>query len=391
MSVRAAVAVGALVASVALPGAWGARSALAAPADCQIKPGVASAGVPWAQTRLDFQRAWTVTAGRGVTVGVVDTGLDVSHPQLQGVHVRQGVDVVDAHESSSTVDCEGHGTMVTAIIAAQHVDGEAFTGVAPDATVVPIKQTASSQKPGTADGLARGIEAALHRHVQVINLSVVVQEPTPALEQAVRDAARADVVIVAAAGNFATQGNPVTYPAAYSTKYPNVIAVGAVDDHDRVWQNSEHGSYIDVVAPGVGVETPSAIRGYQNNDGTSFATPYVTGVVALVRSADPHLTAAEVRGRLETTADAPPASVPDPFYGYGEVNPYLAVTAVRDDAPPASATRPARPLPAPAAPAPPDRHLQHLALGLAAGLLGLAVLTAVAAFVFRGAGRRPVT
>jgi type VII secretion-associated serine protease mycosin len=386
----AAAAAGALIACCALPGVVAPAAARAS--DCAIKPGVASGGVvPWAQTRLGFQRAWTLGRGAGVVVAVIDTGLDTVQPQMKGIRTQPGVNVVNAGRSGSTVDCDGHGTMVTSIIAAQPVAGEGFVGVAPEATIVPIKQTDNSDdRNGNADGIGRGIRAAIAKGARVVNISVSVQASSPLLEQAVREAAQRGVVLVAAAGNFAQNGNPPTYPAAYSTRYPNVIAVGATDAHDLVAPFSESGDYVDVVAPGVQVPTVSALTGYARNDGTSFAAPFVTGTVALMLAAHPALTPAAVRSRLQATADAPPANVPDPRYGFGVVNPYLAVTSVRDGTAPALSSSPARPIPAAAAPRPPDRHLQHLALGVTAGLLGLAVVVVTAAAVLRGPrARRP--
>jgi membrane-anchored mycosin MYCP len=383
-----ALAAGVTVGVLGLPGAL--AGAAADVASCSIKPGVpAGSAIPWAQNRLNFQRVWPVTTGAGVLVAVIDTGLDKSHPQLRGVATRPGTDVVSSKPSASTVDCDGHGTMVTSIIAAQHVNGESFVGVAPGATILAIKQTDSSQQGGggDADGIGRGIEAAIKAHAEVANLSVFVQAASPLLDKAVADAANAGLVIVAAAGNFAQNGNPATYPAAYSTKYPNIIAVGATDTQDVIGPFSEFGNYVDITAPGVGVETPSALSGYAKNDGTSFAAPYVTGTVALMLAANHGMSAAEVRNRLEATADPPPASVPDARYGYGIVNPYLAVTSIRDDAPAPASTSPPRPLPARAAAPPADRHLQHVALAAALVLLGLAVLAVVGAAVLRGQRR----
>ncbi len=396
MRLLAALAAAALVAGPTLPAEAAAPHA-ATRADCSIKPGVPSSGVPWAQTRLGFQRVWPITTGAGVTVAVIDTGVDAGppprgatyHPQLRGVHVRAGTNVVSSTPSGSTVDCDGHGTMVTSIIAAQPVAGEPFAGVAPGATILPIKQTESSHdNNGDADGIGRGIEAAIAAHARVANLSVFVLTPSPLLERAVADAARAGLILVAATGNSGQNGNPRTYPAEYSRKYPNVIAVGATDAHDTIAPFSEYGDYVDITAPGAQVETASALTGYLRNDGTSFAAPFVTGTVALMLAAHPELSAAAVRDRLEATADAPPASVPDQRYGFGIVNPYLAVTSIRADAAPPASTAAAPPVPVRAAPPPPDRHLQHLALACAAALLGLAALVAVGAAVLRGPRRR---
>jgi membrane-anchored mycosin MYCP len=385
----AGLLVGALGLTVAIRSGGMARAAPVSTA-CQVKVGGPLAGTPWAQNRLDFQHAWSITTGQGVVVAVIDTGLDRRHPQLRSVHVAQGVDVISGAPRQHNVrDCDGHGTGVTSIIAAQRVQGVSFAGVAPGATIVPIKQTNTrSDRSGTAAGIARGIEAAIAAHARVANISVTVTTPTAALRAAVTRAARANLVIVAAAGNDGQSDNFAAYPAAYSTRFPNVIAVSASDAQDAIGKFADTGDYVTVAAPGVGVETPAPIQGYLSQDGTSFAAPYVTGAVALVLAAHPELTAAEVRNRIEATADRPPATVPDAHYGYGIVNPYLAVTAIRDDAIAVPNASSAPPLPARAAAPPADQHLAHVALASAVLLLVLAVLAVLAATgaaVLRGA------
>jgi membrane-anchored mycosin MYCP len=137
----------------------------------------------------------------------------------------------------------------------------------------------------------------------------------------------------------------------------------------------------------VKVIVPAPIFGYTELDGTSFAAPYVTGTVALVLGAYPNLTAEQVRNRIEATADRPPVSVPDRTYGYGIVNPYLAVTTIRDDSLTAPPTQKGAPLPVQAAPPPADRHLAHVALVSAIVLLGLTLLASAGAAVLRGRRR----
>lgn len=395
MRARAAGLVVLLVAGIGLSGAPAAATpagvAPSTPTCEPLKRGGALTDTPWAQTRLNFQRAWQVTAGRGVVVAVIDTGLDTRHPQMRDARVVQGRNVIPGFAPTNTIDCSGsgHGTSVTSVIAAQHLEGVPFAGVAPDATIVPIKQTNSgSDNTGKAAGIADGIDAAIAAKARVVNISVTVPHPDPELRAAVARAAKANLVIVAAAGNDGQGNNFPAYPAAYSTDFANVIAVSASDVKDVIGKFSDTGNYVTVAAPGVGVVVPAPFSGYTKVDGTSFAAPYVTGTVALVLAAHPSMTAAEVRNRIEATADRPPATVPDPKYGYGIVNPYLAVTAVRDDVAAVPSARPAAPLPAPPIAHPADRHLAHVALASAVVLLGLAVFAATVAGVLRGQSRR---
>ena len=376
-----------LVVSAGLGG--GAGLALAVPrayADpptaCKVTPGTADPRtMPWAQKRLGFQKVWPITDGQGVRVAVIDSGVNRDQAQMAPIHYSDGANVLGGgFRADDTRDCYGHGTAVTGIIAAPKIVDVAFLGVAPGVTIVPIKQS-NQQNDGTAEGVAAGIEAAIAANVRVINISWATKVDVAVMRDAIAKAEAHDIVVVAAASNDAQSGNLAAYPAAY----PTVLAVAATDDQDQVAKFSETGSYVDLAAPGVKVEAPAPKSGYQLQlDGTSFAAPFVTGTVALVRAAHPQLTAAQVRARLEATADPPPGqTVPSQAYGYGTVNPYLAVTAVRDDA--AIAPRPRKQIPLPAgAPQPrPDRHLEHLALGIATMLLGLAVVAGLTAAVVR--------
>jgi membrane-anchored mycosin MYCP len=357
-----------------------ASPAQAAPATCNVKLGGPEPGdVPWAQTRLGFDRAWTVTQGAGVTVAVIDSGVNTEQSQMRLIHYVPGANVIAGAGPTDTRDCVGHGTAVAGIVAAPQVRTIAFTGVAPKASIMPIKVT--DQNQGIApQAIADAIDAAIAAHVGVINISIATSSDVASLRQAIDRAEAHDVVVVAAASDDGANANQTAYPAAY----PTVLAVAASDRQDAVANFSGTGRYIDLAAPGVKVETPAPKSGYLPQDGTSFAAPYVSGAAALVRAAHPQLTAAQVRARLEATADPPPGlTVPSPQYGYGIVNPYLAVTAVRDDS--AAAPPPAKPQ-AIAPPPPrviPDRHLQHVALAVGVALLGLAILAWLGAAVVR--------
>lgn len=332
---------------------------------------------PWAQQRLAPERAWPLTRGAGVTVAVIDSGVDAHAPGLAGPgKVLPGVDELGGPDAR--VDCVGHGTLVAGIIAASAVPGTRFAGVAPDAAVLPVRQSVGQADPDGVAHLTRAVRDAVARHVAVINISITLAAPDPDLARAIADAEAHDIVVVAAAGNDQTQGNAPEYPAAF----PGVLAVGAVDQTGARADFSETGTQVSVVAPGVAVTGPGAGVGelVTGARGTSFSAPFVAGVAALVRAYRPQLTAAQVVRRIEATADRVAGAVPDPRYGWGVVDPYAAVTAVLpgESGPVAAPASDEPPVTLPASAPPPDRSRGRAAVlvGVVAG--GLAAMVAAA-------------
>jgi membrane-anchored mycosin MYCP len=288
---------------------------------------------PYPIQRYRPDRLAPLSTGRHVTVAVIDSGVDASHPQLAG-HVRRGLDLLH-HQPRADRDTSGHGTAVAAIIAGRHVPGVAVQGLAPDATIVPIRVSerpeAAEPDPasaGSAATLAHAIRDAtdlVSDHHGVINISATLDAgPDPAVADAVRYAADHDVVIVAAVGNRgdAQHGNPTPYPAAYR----GVVGVAAIGPDGTRAPSSGHGTFVDIAAPGTAVPSAYPGGGYCVQDGTSFATPFVTATVALIRSRWPALSAPEAVRRLLGTADPAPGGPRSDGYGHGIVNPYRALT-----------------------------------------------------------------
>jgi membrane-anchored mycosin MYCP len=293
----------------------------AGPERCTPPSGQVQKAIPWAQNRLTPKRVWPLTRGEEVVVAVIDTGVSASVPQLTG-KVLPGFDVINPGGGRADDDCFGHGTFVAGIIAAEPRAGTGLSGVAPGARILPIRQ-ANSAQDGTAAGMATGIRAAVDGGADIINISASSFFPSPALQDAVSYATVNDVLIVAAASNEAQEGNPKAYPAAY----PEVLSVGAIDRDGNISEFSETGDFLDLVAPGVNIAGLSRLGGgHVEDSGTSYAAPFVAGVAALVRAYHPELTAAEVKRRLELTADHPGTVLPDKKAGWGVVNPYAAVT-----------------------------------------------------------------
>ncbi|MDG6101041.1 type VII secretion-associated serine protease mycosin [Dactylosporangium aurantiacum] len=272
----------------------------------------------------DHRKLTPLADGRGVTVAVIDSGVDARHPQLQGV-VRAGPDQLDG--GGSLVDCVGHGTGVAGIIAARPVPGSPLHGLAPGATIlalrvselVELEDGTTAGRRGTPAGVAAAIRAAVERGAGVINLSLVSYQDSADVREAVRFAVAHDVVLVAAAGNRFAEGNRTPFPAAYE----GVIGVGAVGPDGQRLPGSQTGPYVDLVAPGGRIVTTATPQGLTTVEGTSFAAPYVAAAAALLRQYRPEMTAAQVAARLAATADGGAAG---PGFGAGVLNPYRALT-----------------------------------------------------------------
>ncbi|QGN45827.1 type VII secretion-associated serine protease mycosin [Micromonospora sp. WMMD558] len=279
--------------------------------------------VPWPQQRYAPERLAPLATGAGVTVGVVDSGVDSRHPQLAG-RVRAGTDLLDPG-GDGTRDCAGHGTGVASVIVAARQDGVAFHGLAPQARILPVRVSEQQVVDGRESGrtvsardFARAIRWAVDNGAEVLNLSVVLYVDNPAVRDAVAHALARDVVVVAAAGNLHESGDPRPYPAAYA----GVLGVGAIGVDGVRSSFSQVGPYVDLVAPGSDVVTAAPGQGHHRAEGTSYAVPFVAATAALLRQYRPDLDATEVAERILATTDPAPGA----GYGAGVLNPYRALT-----------------------------------------------------------------
>ncbi|HEX2774673.1 MAG TPA: type VII secretion-associated serine protease mycosin [Micromonosporaceae bacterium] len=377
-------------AALAVP-APAAPAAAAAPA-CSSPQAAAptQADVPWPQKRYAPERLEALATGVNVTVAVIDSGVDARHPQLAG-RVLAGRDYLDGRDAR--IDCAAHGTAVASIIAARPREGAGPRGLAPDATILPVRVSELEIIEGEQSGrtvaaaqFAQSIRWAVDHGADVLNLSVVLYRDDPAVRRAVAYAIAKDVVVVAAAGNLHERSDPVPYPAAYD----GVIGVGSIGPDGTRSSFSQVGPYVDLVAPGGDVDAAAPVGGHQKANGTSYAAPFVSATAALIREYRPDLPAAQVAARILATTDPAPGGKPT-AYGAGVLNPFRAVT----DTVAAAAPRPAstlRRLPADSATlarAQRREESRENSLRLAAavgGLAGVAVLVAVV--LPRGAGRR---
>jgi membrane-anchored mycosin MYCP len=324
-ALQAAVALGVAAAGgvVAPPAMATARppAKAAAGVDNCAAAGEQIRAVSWPQEMLGLQRVWQFSRGGGVTVAVLDSGVDAGHPQLAG-RVEPGFDAL-AGSGRADNDCLGTGTQVAGVIAARQVTSVGFAGVAPSVRILPIRVIGDQRSGGAVadpDVLARGIKAALDLDADVIAVSTVTYTDTPALRAAVASAVDQGVNVVAAVGDRGDDsgGNPPPYPATYQA----VTGVGAIERSGARWSKSQHGRYVDLVAPGAEVVTLQRAGGMTTADGTALACGFVAGVTALVR-ARRDIPASKIRQMLSATAV--PAASPEE-YGKGVVNPYAAVT-----------------------------------------------------------------
>lgn len=327
----------------------------------------------WPLQRLDAAEAWRLSQGAGVTVAVLDSGVDADHPDLAG-RVLPGADFVagrgDGRRDLDTA--RKHGTAMAAMIAGDASDRAGTAGLAPAARILPIR-VHDAQRPVPSEAMARAIRYAVDHGAGVINISLAGPAPLPGEEDAVRYAQQRNVLVVAGAGNSGSAGNPRLYPAAY----PGVLAVAAVDARDRPWPHSQRGPQIVLAAPGVRVGSPGP-EGYGLASGTSDASAYVSASAALVRSRFPRLTAAQVAHRLTRTATG--AGRWDGRVGYGVVQPVAALDADFPELPlPAAGPLSARP----GVRWPSEESLPWGALGALASALGLFVLVTLVALVLR--------
>ncbi|MGC5031599.1 type VII secretion-associated serine protease mycosin [Micromonospora sp. DT229] len=292
---------------------------------CEAPPAPARpvSAVPWPQQRYAPERLHSLATGSGVTVAVVDSGVDRRHPQLTG-RVLTGTDLLDPG-GDGTRDCVGHGTGVASIIAAAPRDGTGLRGLAPKARILPVRVSEQQIVDGQGAGrtvapadFARAIRWAVDNRADVVNLSVVLYADHPAVREAIGYALARDVVVVAAVGNLHGSGDPRPYPAAYE----GVLGVGAVGADGVRADFSQVGSYVDLMAPGSEVLMAAPGQGHHRAEGTSYAAPFVAATAALLREYRPELSAPEVADRLMATADPAPGN----GYGAGVLNPYRAVT-----------------------------------------------------------------
>jgi type VII secretion-associated serine protease mycosin len=290
----------------------------------------------WGLSAMHTEQAWGTTKGKGVTVAVLDTGVEADHPDLDG-NVLPVKDMIGFGAREGDRSWARHGTAMAGIIAGHGHgpgDSQGVMGIAPEASVQPVRviledgdAARSRARSSRGNALADGIRWAADHGADVINLSLgddsASAHPEPSEDEAVQYALRKGVVVVASAGNGGEKGDHVSYPAAY----PGVIAVTAVDRYGTRAAFSTRRWYATVSAPGVDIVIADPDHKYYEGWGTSAASAFVSGAAALIRAAHPGLTPAQIKKLLEDTARNAPAGGRDDSRGFGFVDPAAALDA----------------------------------------------------------------
>ncbi|MDH5545567.1 MAG: S8 family serine peptidase [Gammaproteobacteria bacterium] len=293
--------------------------------------------VQWHHQHVHTPFAWDIATGSNVVVAVLDTGVQVDHPDLAG-NLLSGFNTAD--DSTNTIDVVGHGTKVAGVIGAIAGNSIGVVGMAFNASILPVRVTNDSTGNAYLSDIAQGIAWAANNGAKVINISYGVSG-----SKTVDDAALAfrDLggVVFVSAGNSGTD-------LGYSDQQ-GLIAVSASDSNDNITSWSSFGNYVDLIAPGLGIWTTATGGSYGAPSGTSFSSPVVAGIAALLISVNPTLTAAQVEQILEDSATDLGTTGWDSRYGHGLVNAQAAVQAalnMEGQTPTPTTPTPTEPLPA---------------------------------------------
>jgi hypothetical protein len=282
----------------------------------------------YANAKLRLPQAHTLAHGANVTIAVIDSGIDVKHPELANA-IADNFDALGSKEGPHV-----HGTGIAGAI----VSHARLMGSAPEARILAIRAfgAAPNGAESTSYVILKGLDHAAAHGAQIVNMSFAGPKDG-LIERAIAATVAKGIVMVAAAGNAGPKSPPL-YPAANA----NVIAVTATDAQDRLFAASNRGSHIAISAPGVDIFLPAPDEKYQMTSGTSFSAAYVSGLAALMLERNPALKPGEVHAILMKTARDLGAPGRDDLFGAGEADAFAAVSAVAPAMPVATASdRPA--------------------------------------------------
>ena len=277
------------------------------------KPAIEGDAAQYAVAQLRLPQAHTLARGMNVTIAVIDSGVDVRHPELAN-SVADSFDALGSSEGPHV-----HGTGIAGAIVAH----ARLMGSAPEARLIAIRAFGAGSKgaESTSYVILRGLDYAAEHGAQIINMSFAGPKD-PLIERGIAATAARGILMVAAAGNAGAKSPPL-YPAAN----PNVIAVSGTDAQDKLFAASNRGNHIAISAPGADIFLPAPDEKYQITSGTSFSAAYVSGVAALLLERNPALRPSDVRAILTKTARDLGAPGRDDQFGAGEADAFAAVAA----------------------------------------------------------------
>ena len=276
--------------------------------------------IDWGLQSLGISELWRQTEGEGIKIAILDSGIDDRHPDLAGA-VVDGKDFTNS--SFGVYDRLGHGTHVAGIVAARsnHIG---VIGVAPKSELF-IAKVINEDGKGNSEIVAEAVEWAVEKRVDVISLSLGSQNPNDRLHEAICVAVSKNIIIIAAAGNCGSYyWSTINYPACYK----EVISVGSINRERQRSAYSAGGEELDIMAPGEEVYSCYPMGMYAKLSGTSMATPFVSGVVALClakhhqhKGETPCTNYVQMREHLRDHAIDLGKIGPDPLHGYGLIDP----------------------------------------------------------------------
>ena len=286
----------------------------------QMTPTDPQYGSEWHLATIQAPAAWDIATGSGITIAVLDGGVDSTHPDL-AAHIVPGWNFYD--NTSNTSDVNGHGTKVAGVAAAIGNNGVGVAGSAFNAKIMPMRISDSAGSLTYYSIVANALTYAADHGARVANISYIISNVSTVQTAAQYMRNKGGVVV-------ASGGNTGAYDASPNTS--TILTVAGTDSADQRASWSAYGPIIDVAAPGVGIVTTTVGGGYGAVSGTSFSSPLTAGVVALMLSANPALQPSQVDSILTSTADDLGTPGRDDYFGYGRVNAARAVAAAKSAA-----------------------------------------------------------
>ncbi len=273
--------------------------------------------IPWGVERI---RATSLDCtGKGVKIGVIDTGINTRHPDLYR-NIKGGVRTLDY--GWDYLDDNNHGTHVAGIIGAAD-NSIGVLGVAPESSIYSIKALDENGK-GYLSDIIEGLEWAMENGIDIVNMSIGANATNESFTEAIKAASAAGLIMVASAGNNGPNMDTVTYPA----RYKETIAVAASDRENRIADFSSRGREVDLAAPGVDIDSTLKSGFYGRMSGTSMAAPHIAGVIALSCQVNGKLSPEEAKDHLMRSSE-PLSDIPTASQGAGLINARKAIEKIK--------------------------------------------------------------